>query len=50
MVVGSAGQGRALGDLRAARDVAFKMFHCLDGYSFFVKIVPVDGSPGDYNP
>ena len=42
----SAGQGRALGDLRAVRDVAFKLFHCLDGYSFFIKIVPVDGSPG----
>ena len=45
----SAGQGRALGDLRAARDVAFKLFHCLDGYSFFIKIVPVDVNRGEKN-
>ena len=46
MVTGSADQGRALDDLRATRDVPFKMFHCVNGYSFFIKIVPVDGSPG----
>ena len=43
--IGSAGQGRAF-DLRAARDVPFKIFYCLDGYRFFITIVPVDGSPG----
>ena len=47
--IGSAGQGRALGDLRAATDVAFKMFHCLDGFSFFIKIVPVDVNRGEKN-
>ena len=24
-----------------------KMFHCLDGYRFFAKFDPVDGSPGE---
>ena len=44
---GSADLGRALDGLRATRDVLFEMFNCLNGKSFFIKIVPVDGSPGE---
>ena len=43
---GPTGQRKAQGELGAARDVPLEMVHSLDGTSFFIKIVPVGGSPG----